>query len=294
MKRKLMVLWGCVVIIAVAFSGTPANATTKIFYSDGVIQEGDGYDIVEVHDTPPSQTTVDMTGGWAGYPGMSTFDASVVNISGGFVGYLQTNDSSTVNISGGLVGHLDVIGETTVTARNQSNINVYDGGGLDGGSFTTFELLDSSTLNVYGGDVHLTLLAYDSANINMYDGSIFDLGLLGPVTVDIYGGHVGTFLGNHSVPPSATVNFYGSMFEYNAQELWSPPMEPGQEGWWTSKLTGYGPDGTPITYLGLPDPSMNPNINLIPEPATVVLIGIGAIGLLARRKHFPDSSKMSE
>lgn len=140
MKRKLVILWGCVGIIAVAFTGTWAHATTIAFYSDGVIQEGDFYDIVEVHDTPPGHTTVDMTGGWVGYPGMSTFDTSVVNISAGGVGFLQTNDSSAVNISGGWVGHPMAGGETTISAHDHSTINVYDGGLLAGGSFSYFDL----------------------------------------------------------------------------------------------------------------------------------------------------------
>jgi hypothetical protein len=61
-------------------------------------------------------------------------------------------------------------------------------------------------------------------------------------------------------------------------------MEPGDEGWWISKLTGHGLDGTPITYFGLPDPALNPNINLIPEPGTFGLFGLGIVGGLLRTR----------
>ena len=176
MKRKLMVLLGCVVFVGLVYPGIAAYATTIVFYSDGVIQEGDVYDKVEVHDTPPFQTTVDMTGGWVGYPGMFSFDTSIVNIAGGFVGFLETNDSSTVNISGGRVG-ADALGETTISAHDQSTINVSDAGLLAGWSSSVFELLDSSTLNVYRGDVDLVLLAYDSAIVNVCAGKLFDLRL---------------------------------------------------------------------------------------------------------------------
>lgn len=158
MKRKMMVLLGCVVFVALAYPGIAAHATTIAFYSDGVIQEGDVYDKVEVYDTPPAHTSVNMTGGGVGYPGMSTFDTSVVNISGGWVGFLETHDSSTVNISGGWVGEPDALGETTI-----------------------------------------------------------------------------------------------------------------------SELTAYGFDGTPIEITNIPDPSTNPNTNLVPEPGTWALMALGVL-----------------
>lgn len=149
MRSRPAIVLVFVVIIGLVYPATVSHATMIAFYSDGVIQEGDMYDIVEVYDTPPAQTTVDMTGGQVGYPGMSTFDTSVVNILGGFVGFLQTNDSSTANISGGWVADPVFLEERTIGAHNQSTINVYDEGFLTGWSFSFFELYDSSTLRAY-------------------------------------------------------------------------------------------------------------------------------------------------
>ena len=58
MKRKLMVPLGCVVFAGLVCPGIAAYATTIAFYSDGVIQEGDVYNKVEVYDSPPAQTAV--------------------------------------------------------------------------------------------------------------------------------------------------------------------------------------------------------------------------------------------
>jgi len=285
MKRKLVILWGCVAIIAVAFTGTWAHATTIAFYSDGVIQEGDFYDIVEVHDTPPAQTTVDMTGGNVGRSdnydsGLFAYDSSTVNISGGRVNYLHTYNSSSVNISGGWVG--DWEGES-MRAHDTSNINVYNGANLVGDSFGSLDVFDSAVLNVYGGLLNLFVVAWDSSVVNVHGGYLFQLGQGANSTVNIYGGYMEVFGGNIIVPETATMNIYGYGFNYEAEAEWRSWNGPA-DGWWVSKLTGYGFDGVPITYWGLPDPAVFPNITLIPEPATAMLLLAGGIFLVGKSR----------
>jgi len=48
-------------------------------------------------------------------------------------------------------------------------------------------------------------------------------------------------------------------------------------------LTGYSFEGDPIDLWGLPDPATHDNINLIPEPMTLFLLGLGSLGLLRIR-----------
>jgi len=288
MKRKLMGLWGCVLVTVLAYPGTPAHATTIAFYSDGVIQPGDAYDIVEVHDTPPFQTTVDMTGGDVGRSdnydsGLFAYDSSTVNISGGRVTYLRTYNSSSVNISGGWVGDWEV---QSIRAHDTSNINVYNGANLVGDSFGSLDVFDSAVLNVYGGLLNLFVVAWDSSVVNVHGGYLFQLGQGANSTVNIYGGYMEVFGRNIVVPETATMNIYGYGFNYEPEAEWRSWNGPA-DGWWVSKLTGHGFDGVPITYWGLPDPAAFPNITLIPEPATVMLLLAGGIFLVGknRKRH---------
>jgi hypothetical protein len=293
MNRKLALVWGCGVILGVFFANTPGWATTMAFYSDGVIQDGDVYDIVEVYDTPPAQTTVDMTGGDIGEPhypdspdsGIFTYDASTLNMSGGDACHLYTHDSSTVNISGGVVEDVYLMFETIVAGYDSSVINVYDGGLIAGApNLAFFELFDSSELNVYGGTVGPCLCTRDSASVNVYGGKLWNLMISGWSSVNIYGGYIDTFLENDSLPSTAAINFYGWGFEYKAEAVWVHFDDDPPEGWWISKLTGYGFDGNPITYFGLPDPALNPNIRFIPEPSTFLLGVSECLCLIRERK----------
>jgi hypothetical protein len=286
MKRKLTILYGFVVIVVLVWGSIVCANAVKIFYSDGVIQQGESYDRVEVYDTPPLHTTVDMTGGYVGRPldvdtGMYTYDASTVNISGGFADFLHTYDSSIVNVSGGVVGNLVSLGERTITSHNSSTINVYEGGLLSGWSSSYFFMFDSSTLNVYGGDVDLFLIAFHpSVVINIYDGSLFNVELCG--TANIYGGSIGGAWPSYF--DSTAVNIYGSDFVYEPHWYKTPPDDPIRGEQWVSRLTGMGLYGVPISVIDLPDPATNPNIHLIPEAGTILLLGLGVLGVLRDRR----------
>jgi len=275
--------WVLVVVTAAVLCASPGQAAIeKIFYSDGVILDGEIYDRVEVYDTEPLYTIVNMTGGFIGNPGMFTYDYSTLNISGGTVEFLYTYDSSTINISGGQVSNVNVPGETTIGAHDSSTINAYQGGSLIGGSGAFFELWDSSKLNVYGGGIALFLTAHDHSVVNIYDGFLFDIVLAGDSMVNVYGGKIETFLFNDYVPNTTTVNIYGYDFQYTPEGRWMLPIGGEGEGWWISKLTGYGFNGIAITWWGLPDPDTHDNINLIPEPTTLLLLGLGSLALIRK------------
>lgn len=288
MMRIFAISWIFVVLAVVLHPGTVSYATTIAFYSDGVIRAGDEYDRVDVYDTPPFHTTVDMTGGAIGRrgyldTGVFSYDSSTVNMTGGYAYHLYTHDSSTVNISGGAVEDVYLMFETIVAAYDSSVINVYDGGLIAGApNLAFFELFDSSELNVYGGAVGPSIFARNSASLNVYGGMLYNLVISGWSSVNIYGGYVDTFLENDSLPSTATMNFYGWGFEYQAEAVWVYFDDP-PEGWWISKLTGYGFDGNAITYIGLPDPALNPNIKFIPEPSAVLFCALGGLWLVRKR-----------
>jgi hypothetical protein len=255
--RILGILWVFVVLMVLGYPATVSYATTIAFYSDAVIKEGDVYDNVEVHDTPPAHTTLDLYGQIDG--NVILYDASTLDFV--FPGSIR----------------LDLV------ASGASTVNIRQEGGMPfpSLSMSSFSLWESSTGNIFSGFVGALTAAYDSSTVNVYGGKLNGLGVDDLTTTNIYGGHIGSGWGFY-VGPLATVNIYGCGFEYDPQAWWdgSGRISHG----WVSELTGFGPGGTPIRITGMPDPLTSPNINLIPEPGTALLLGLGSLGLLRRRK----------
>ncbi|MHC4265710.1 MAG: hypothetical protein ACYSUK_07245 [Planctomycetota bacterium] len=253
----------------IILNSIPAYSTEVAGYF--TIEDGDDYETIEAHDPPEwwpePDTIIDMTGGNVGdgsdwNTGMYLCDSSLFNVSGGQVEYLRTYNSSLTNISGGTVGHYGS-GYYNIMSYDNSVINVYDDGLLFGGSFHEVILYDSSVLNVYGGDVAVFLTLQHSSTVNIYNGECgFGIIPYDNCTINVSGGYIDIYacMENYLVPETATVNVFGNSFVYNPNGSWCDGP-----GLWQSKLTGYGPDGTAITYWGLPDPNSQSNINLIPD-----------------------------
>ncbi len=192
MKTKIITM----VAVVILLSASQVQAIDVDFYSDATIEDGAIYNMVRIYDTPPETTTVDMFGG--------------------SVSSLRTYDSSIANIYVG-----EVFGE--IIAGNSSVVNIY------GGSVTCHFLavMDSSTLNVYGGN-------FSSTN-------------------------------SPGFSEASTVNIYGYDFSY--------------DGW---SLTGFLQDGSPLIFNELAFDKYS-HINLIPEPTSLLLFGLGAL-LMRKRK----------
>jgi hypothetical protein len=256
MRPIFAVLWVFVLVILLPSSGVRVYATTIAFYSDAVIKEGDVYDNVEVHDTPPAHTTLDLYGQIDG--NVILYDASTLDFV--FPGSIR----------------LDLV------ASGASTVNIRQEGGMPfpSLSLSSFSLWQSSTGNIFSGFVGALTLAQGSSTVNVYAGNLNGLHAYDGSTLNIYGGEIGTGWGC-SVNDEATANIYGYAFEYDPQAWWdgSGRISDG----WVSELTGFGPGGIPIRITGISDPSTNPNIRLIPEPCTVVLLGLGVVGLLGKR-----------
>jgi len=107
---------------------------------------------------------------------------------------------------------------------------------------------ESSTTNIYGGDI-------------MLDGCLFT----DSSTLNIFGGDV--FLGAPYAEDSSTINIYG----YNFSEF--PAFS----------LTGYLADGTPFEFIELTHAISHINLIVVPEPATLFLLGMGVLVFRKRR-----------
>lgn len=277
MKRKLIILWGLAAIVTLLWPARGlAVPKDVVFYNDAVVGPDELYSVVTVYDSPPETTTIEFYGRGA---------------------YLMMNDSAVLNLRGeGWFGrrNWDGFPPTESKLYDSSTVNVYERAGFGSGIEAFLDLYDFSTLNIKGGVVDAVCRAYGTSTVDIYDG-LFSLALwpYDHSIVNVYGGIVDAYFCNTPVPVTAMVNIYGYDFKYNPQGRWMPPMEPGGEGWWISKLTAYGFDGTPITYWGLPDPATQSNINLIPEPGTVVLLGLGAIVLFKKTRRREPTSRVN-
>jgi len=228
-----------------------------VFYDDAVVASDEIYGSVTVYDSPPETTTIEFYGRCQ---------------------YLTMYDSSTLNLHEG--GKFEEGGGWT-RLYDSSTVNVYEGAMIALGSAALMNMYDLSTLNIYGGIVSLFFFAGDSSTINLYDGDLGSVTGFGDNSIlNVYAGCVSGWIENFYVGPTATVNIYGYDFEYTPHGRWMPPIHGVGEGWWVTKLTGYGFEGDPITFWGLPDPETHDNINLIPEPTTLLLLGLGGLGLL--------------
>ena len=134
-----------------------------------------------------------------------------------------------------------------------------------GGGVNSFRTYDTSTLNIYGGGVLGEIIAGNSSVVNIYGGSVtcHSLAVMDLSTLNIYGGNFSS-TNSPSFSESSTVDIHGYDFNY--------------DGW---SLTGFLQDGSSFIFTEL-SPSNYAHINLIPEPATFLLFGLGVL-LLRKR-----------
>ena len=136
-----------------------------------------------------------------------------------------------------------------------------------GGSVEVFHTYDSSTVNIHGGELTAQVGLWELSTMNIYSGDItLDSSLFtDSSTLNIYGGDV--FLGAPHAEDSSTINIYG----YGFSEF--PAFS----------LTGYLADGSPFKFIELTHAISHINLIVIPEPTTLLLLGLG--GLLLRKQR---------
>lgn len=188
-------------------------------------------------------------------------NGTVVDMSGGQVGGLRLSDNSIFNMSGGdITGGIDAQGTSYFDMSNgtidvDSTVVLYGvGGSFSGGNVTATGLktgIDSS-VEFTGG-----VLNFNIFNI------IGDLTIKGGV-LHVNNSYIDYF--------SSTINIYGHGFNYN----------PTGGAYGDGILTGYLLDNNFFSMDQL-NASEFQRFNLIPEPTTLLLLGIG--GLLIRKRN---------
>ncbi|HLB74287.1 MAG TPA: LamG-like jellyroll fold domain-containing protein [Sedimentisphaerales bacterium] len=171
-------------------------------------------------------------------------------------------------------------------------VEIFDGATvvMVGGAVRDFRTYETSALNIWGGTVEWgSVLGYDSSIINV-GGGILDVDFLGGFdssTVNISGG---SFTGRIGVEDSSQMNIWGGIqntvltaFHSSVVNIYGENFEVTPSGS-SFFLTGNWADGE-IFDMYLRGPDTFPRVNLIPEPATFALLGLGVFGLIGKRRR---------
>jgi hypothetical protein len=305
MKTESVKIW----LVAVTLFLCPCPAVALIEFKDGLTHDINyqvNDDIRVDYQTPDKHTKVNWltggnstTGSLDGYEHsetnlrggfideISSFDFSQVDVSGGITRLLQSMDSSQVNISGGRINwelrsyhysQLNVSGGEiySLYSYHSSQVDIF------GGLIETYLYSNgSSKMNISGGSIRF-LSSFDSSQVDISGGSIYRPYSRGSSQINIFGGSIGSRLWSSN---ESTMQIFGYDFAVDGQpfgygELTSihrdlPNYEP------LRRLTGTLLSGEFINndfQIGF-----NGRIILIPEPATLLLLGLGAVML--RRKY---------
>jgi len=204
------------------------QATTITFTSSGTIQSSDVYNYVYVEN-----------------------DGTVVNMTGGHIGNLQTSYISTFILNGGQISEVDPL-------DTGPNIDIGPNG----------------TLNILNGIVDVADIVLGDGSYTLIQDGQIDADRMKAYydcTIDIKGGLLQ--LDSFDMVVSTEypiINIYGSGFNYD-------PTGGTYEG----ILTGYLMDGSQFSIDNVNE-SEYLQFNLIPEPATLLLFSLG--GLFLKRR----------
>jgi len=200
--------------------------------------------------TPAMYTTVNLLpGGSISSPYMlKGFEYSRINILGGSVYDLVSRGSSQVNMSGGSIGcHL--------YSSDSSQVNI------SGGSIGSYlYICDSSQADISGGEIGSYFWIYDSSQVNISGGTI-----RGPLWPS----------------DNSIIRIFGSDFAVDGQPAGYGELTNIFGGAYyedpTRYLTGTLASGD-LIYVPF-NIGQDARIILIPEPATMALLGIGLLFL---------------
>jgi len=180
-------------------------------------------------------------------------------VDGGSVNWFYASSYSSVNISGGTMNSVDMLYSSTANISGGSISSYfhtynYSTTNISGGSIYGLYALDSSTMNISGGDISY-IDAYYSSNSNISGGNIDSLYAKG----------------------SSLITFYGKNFILAAGLSLDGHRVVG-----VGMLYGEWMNGTQWS-VHIQENSPTSTILIIPEPATILLLGLGALFLRKRK-----------
>jgi len=129
------------------------------------------------------------------------------------------------------------------------------------------------TVKMYQATTVNSFSMYDNSNLTMYGGGISELNLYNNATASFFGGNVAGIL---YIDPSNAG--WVKLYAYNVTYI---PYNPNGEG----ILQGYWLD-VPYGYfdIDIRGQGAYSHVQIVPEPATLVLLALGSLAVLRRRR----------
>lgn len=198
---------------------------------------------------------------------------SIATVNNGFVESLAAQYNSTTTVNGGTIKLLSTNHTSTTIIDNgliSNNIQTHDSSEVtvSGGTVNNYiHAYDNSTITISGGATNNTIISHDSGIINIMGGTINSYFRAYDGTIYLYGN-------NFSVNNTA-LSFGDDLRDYGTL---------GSSGYWLSgPVTGILQDGSLLDTRFSIWADSDAQIIIIPEPATVLLLGSG--GLFIRKKR---------
>ena len=165
------------ILVALALFASVSSAMAVIEFKGGLTHDIDyeiDDDVWVDYQSPGMGTTVNVLDGGSitPYHQLSSFENSIINISGGDVS-AEAWGNGTVNITGGsiisasasyygMVNIHDNADIGSVGGLYHGNLNIY------GSNISEINMGFDSIVNIYGGSINDSISGYDNSEINVY------------------------------------------------------------------------------------------------------------------------------
>lgn len=267
----------------ILLAAAPAAMAITIGISDGgshILDSYQFFDIIldDIANPPDPGTHVDVLNP-AIVNKLTATNNSTIDMSGGQITTLAARGNSTIDMAAGIVTNVLIMSDNSVftmsggllgnalAALNNSNIEMI------GGQITSeINAGHNSSVTISGGNVHGGAKANNDAVVTVFGGLFGDI-FLTRNNGTIYLNGTGFAVNGTPVSSGARLSEFGTLV-------------PGDFSFYTGTVTGILSDGSALDQefkIYNTDAIDNAEIIVIPEPATLLLLGLG--GLVLRKRN---------